>query len=83
MKSCRNCKNFDSVGIYCKLRTEYIVDIFCANVCKNYQDKRKIYEKLTKCRGCKNLNKYSWCKIKKRCFNEEEQMKIRKCIHYR
>lgn len=32
-----------------------------------------------KCRECGNMNKYGWCMMKKRCFNEIERNIERSC----
>lgn len=82
MKSCRRCKNYIESSSYCKIHNIKITDIFNATYCSSYN--AKVKDKVNvKCVNCKNINKYNYCSIKKRCFNFEERIKERKCINFR
>lgn len=83
MKSCRNCRKYKSNLESCELYSVNIIDKTVATYCKSYKDKRNLNKNKVQCLTCSNLNKYSWCNIKKRCFSEEEQQKLRSCIKYK
>lgn len=39
---------------------------------------KKLVKKV-KCKECGNMNKYGWCMMKKRCFNETERNIEKSC----
>lgn len=79
-KNCNKCifykKNSKKCNKYKMLVIE--TDIF-ALACKEYTG---IKIKKVKCKDCINMNKYTWCSMKKRCFNEIERNKDRQCRYY-
>lgn len=81
-RSCINCKNYSYENRYCKEKETNIIDKTGATYCEKYEERRKLESGTVKCCKCNNLNKYGWCREKKRCFNEEEREKERKCIKF-
>jgi hypothetical protein len=81
MKSCNKCENFNKQNKYCYEFKMNIIDVISATVCSKYKSKARRKEKV-KCVNCKNINKYNYCHLKKRCFNFEERTKERQCINF-
>lgn len=44
--------------------------------------KEKKQSTKVKCKECGNMNKYGWCMMKKRCFNEEERHIEKQCRYF-
>lgn len=82
IQSCRKCKNYKLSDKYCYIFKLKIIDPISASVCKNYECKKYIPEKV-KCIKCRNINKYGYCLIKKVCFDEEERSRDRKCSKFK
>lgn len=82
-KSCKNCKHYSNNYGYCTAKEKNIIDKMGATYCNIYDEKRKVTKELVKCKNCTNLNKYTWCYAKKKCINEDEQEKERRCISFK
>lgn len=82
MKSCNNCKNYDSKNLYCFSFHIKVIDTISAKVCKWYKEKRKVPENI-KCINCFNINKYGYCNVKKLCINENERYRDRRCSSFK
>ena len=83
MKSCRNCRHYRSRIRHCTKKDLHIIDCLSGDKCSAYKEKRDLKNATAMCSKCRNLNKYSYCWKKKRCFSEEEQNEKRKCIHFK
>lgn len=62
-----------------------IIDTLSATYCKHYIDTRQAQAKKTvkcKCKDCKKISKYNYCKFKKRSFSYEEQQQERLCSRF-
>lgn len=81
IRSCKKCKRYSKELRYCKQYEISIIDPTTATYCKSYSSEVHT-KKNIKCCNCKNLNRYGYCSIKKRCFNEEEKYKARQCISF-
>lgn len=82
-KSCKNCRHYSLDSGYCYEKDTTIIDKMGATYCKTYKEKRKLPRGDVKCIYCANLNKYNWCSVKKRCFDETEKEKLRQCIKFK
>ena len=80
MKDCKTCYHYKKSITKCN---KFKMNVTDSNVfalcCKEYSKKT-----ITKvqCRSCINMNKYGWCNMKRRCFNDEERNKDRQCRFY-
>lgn len=82
-RSCNNCKYYNLNYEYCSAKETNIIDKMGATYCKTYDEKRKLVEGGVKCVYCANLNRYSWCYEKKKCINEIDQEKERRCVKFK
>ena len=82
-KSCNNCKFYRFNDRFCSAKEINIIDKMGATYCKSYDEKRKLSENNVKCNNCLNINKYSWCYEKKKCIDEIEQEKPRRCAKFK
>lgn len=82
IQSCRKCKNYKSSDNYCYKFKMRIIDPISASVCKNYDCKKYVPDKV-KCVYCSNINKYGYCLIKKVCLDEDEKNRERKCSKFK
>ncbi len=82
MKSCKFCRYYKNESKYCRENKVNIIYTTSADKCTKYKDVRKLNGDKVKCYKCNNINKYSYCYVKRKCFSEEEQRKERKCINF-
>lgn len=75
MKSCKFCRYYSNKSKYCQENKINIIDTTSGDKCTKYKDIRELNDDKVKCYKCKNINKYSYCYIKRRCFSEEERQK--------
>ena len=82
-KSCKNCRNYNWGEGYCLEKQAKIIDKTAASYCKSYYEKRNLPKGEVKCVKCININKYGWCCVKRKCFDETERIKTRRCINFK
>ena len=80
MKNCNQCYYYKKTKRECKKFEMQVTDTEVFGMCCKEYSKKVIVK--VQCKNCCNMNKYGWCMIKKRCFNEEEVHKDRQCRHY-
>lgn len=80
MRDCKKCFFYVNKYKMCaKFKCEISDTEVFGTACKEYS---QIRTKKVKCINCKYMNKYSYCLVKKRCFNFDERIKERQCKSY-
>lgn len=75
-KSCRNCKSYGYKCRYCFEFKIDITDVFNANYCSKYKEKRR----QVKCVNCMKLNK---CNKNRKSIHKKEENMLRVCKDFK